>query len=109
MGAILNASINVAAMPKEKFQKGKDGKVWYNFTISINDETRFGTNCWITDSQSKEEREAKIPRITLGNAKVSWIKDAQNGCGKIMLVERDDVKENKSAPESISGNDDLPF
>ena len=38
MGAIINASINVAKMPKEKFVKGKDGNVWYNFTISINDE-----------------------------------------------------------------------
>ena len=28
MGAIISASINVAALPKEKFVKGKDGAVW---------------------------------------------------------------------------------
>ena len=35
MGAIINASINVTKLPKEKFIAGKDGAVWYNFTISI--------------------------------------------------------------------------
>ena len=44
MGAIINASINVAKLPKEKFVKGKDGAVWYNLTISIQDETRYGNN-----------------------------------------------------------------
>mgnify|MGYP003665104547 CR=1 FL=1 len=48
MGAIINASINVAKLPKEKFVKGKDGNVWYNFTISINDETRYGNNVSVT-------------------------------------------------------------
>ena len=34
MGAILNASMRVDKLPKEKFVKGKDGAVYYNFTIS---------------------------------------------------------------------------
>ena len=33
MSAIINASIRVDKLPKEKFVKGKDGAVYYNFTI----------------------------------------------------------------------------
>jgi hypothetical protein len=38
MSAIINVSLRVDALPKEKFISGKDGKVYYNFTISVNDE-----------------------------------------------------------------------
>ena len=58
MSAIINASIRVDKLPREKFVKGKDGAVYYNLTVSINDETRFGNNVAIMDSQTKEEREA---------------------------------------------------
>ena len=92
MGAIINASINVAKMPKEKFKKGKDGAVWYNFTISINDETRYGNNVGIMDSRTQEEREAGKAALYFGNGKVAWIKDAEGKSGKIMLAEREEEK-----------------
>ena len=41
MGAIINASIRVDKLPKEKFIKGKDGAVYYNLTVSVNDDTRY--------------------------------------------------------------------
>ena len=109
MGAIINASINVAKMPKEKFIKGKDGAVWYNFTISVNDDTRYGNNVGIMDSRTQEEREAGKPSMYFGNGKVAWIKDAVDGSGKIRLAEKEEVIE--SSPVSISDNksDDLPF
>ena len=71
MAAIISASIDVSKLPKEKFVKGKKG-VWYNFTISINDESKFGNNVALTDSQTKEEREAGKPKDYLGNGKVVW-------------------------------------
>tara|TARA_R110001592_G_scaffold151790_2_gene378619 strand:+ start:716 stop:1054 length:339 start_codon:yes stop_codon:yes gene_type:complete len=112
MGAIINASINVAKMPKEKFVKGKDGAVWYNFTISIQDETRFGNNVALMDSRTVEEREAKKQPLYFGNGKVVWIKDVQNSAGKILLAEREEEK-----LDIISGTEtahivekqDLPF
>ena len=70
MGAIINASIRVDKLPKEKFVKGRDGAVYYNLTISVNDDTRYGNNVAIMDSQTKEEREAKAQRNYLGNGKV---------------------------------------
>tara|TARA_R110000796_G_scaffold5919_2_gene21679 strand:+ start:140 stop:475 length:336 start_codon:yes stop_codon:yes gene_type:complete len=111
MGAIINASINVAKLPKEKFVKGKDGAVWYNFSISINDDTRYGNNVSVTDSRTMEEKEAGKPLSYLGNGKVVWIKDGVNGSGTIKLAEKE-VKEEKL--DIISGTEsahttDLPF
>ena len=113
MGAIINASIDVKALPNHKFQAEKDGKVYYNFTIIINDETRFNNNVWITDSQTQEEREAKVPRKTLGNGSVVWI---NNGSGQnaekegtIQLVVKD-VQPQQVNANSVKLNDDgLPF
>ena len=71
MAAIISASIDVSKLPKEKFVKGKKG-VWYNFTISVNDDSKYGNNVSLTDSQTKEEREAGKPKEYLGNGKVIW-------------------------------------
>lgn len=73
MSAIINLSLRVDKLPKEKFVQGKDGAVYYNFTVSINDEpNQFGQNVSATDSQTKEEREAKKPKNYLGNGNVVW-------------------------------------
>ena len=95
MGAIINASIRVDKLPKEKFVKGKDGAVYYNLTISVNDETRYGNNVAVMDSQTKEEREAKAQRNYLGNGKVVWTNDL------IKLAEREEVTSDET--------NDLPF
>ena len=72
MASLINLNINVENLPKEKFVKGKKG-VYYNFTISVNDDTnQFGQNVAAFDSQTKEEREAKKPKKYIGNGKVVW-------------------------------------
>tara|TARA_R110000796_G_scaffold248542_1_gene375396 strand:- start:479 stop:781 length:303 start_codon:yes stop_codon:yes gene_type:complete len=100
MSAIINASIRVDKLPREKFVKGKDGAVYYNLTVSINDETRFGNNVAIMDSQTKEEREAKVARNYLGNGKVVWTDS------NIVLAEREDQVTPQKQEVS---NEDLPF
>lgn len=100
MSAIINASIRVDKLPKEKFVKGKDGAVYYNFTISVNDETRYGNNVAVMDSQTKEEREAKVAKTYLGNGKVVWM--SPDG---VTVAERDDQPQAVAEPAS----DDLPF
>ena len=72
MGAIINYSLRVDKLPKEKFVAGKDGAVYLNLTMSVNDETRFGNNASIYISQTKEENEAKKQRSYVGNGKVVW-------------------------------------
>ena len=79
---------------------GKDGAVYYNFTISVQDETRYGNNVAFMDSQTKEERDAKVQKTYLGNGKVVWTD------GNIALAERE-VEEVSATSES--GDNDLPF
>ena len=73
MSALINLSLRVDKLPKEKFVSGKDGAVYYNFTIGVNDESnQYGQNVSLTDSQTKEEREAKKAKTYLGNGNVVW-------------------------------------
>ena len=76
---------------------GKDGAVYYNFTISVQDETRYGNNVAFIDSQTKEERDAKVQKTYLGNGKVVWTD------GSITLADKEDAKVEATAES------DLPF
>jgi len=98
MSAIINYSLRVDKLPKEKFIAGKDGAVYVNLTMSVNDETRYGNNASIYISQTKEENEAKKQRTYLGNGKVVW------NNGSIVNAE----KEVKEAVQEEVGSD-LPF
>ena len=52
MSSLINVSMNLQNLPKEKFVEGKKG-VYYNFTISVNDETnQYGQNVSLFDSQT---------------------------------------------------------
>ena len=101
MSALINLSIDVASLPKEKFVTAKNGKVYYNFTGAINNDTRYGNNVSAFDSQTKEEREAKKPKSYLGNGKVVWTD------GNIVIAERDDVVQQPAQAEAVEV--DLPF
>ena len=97
MSAIINVSLRVDKLPKEKFVSGKDGAVYYNFTVNVNNEAnQFGQNVSLTDSQTQEEREAKKPKTYLGNGNVVWTD------GKIEVV-----KKEKTASKEVES--DLPF
>ena len=98
MSALINLSLRVDKLPKEKFVQGKDGAVYYNFTIGVNDDSnQYGQNVSATDSQTKEEREAKKPKSYLGNGNVVWTD------GNIKVA---DKKVEATAKEVES---DLPF
>jgi hypothetical protein len=99
MSTLITGSIRVDRLPKEKFVKGKDGAVYYNLTISVQDETRYGNNVAFMDSQTKEERDAKVAKNFLGNGKVVWTD------GNITLAEKEDAPANVAA----TADADLPF
>ncbi len=100
MSALMNVSLRVDKLPKEKFVAGKDGAVYYNFTIGVNDEAnQWGQNVSLTDSQTKEEREAKKPKSYIGNGNVVWTD------GNIVAVK----KEQNIAEKAQTVSDDLPF
>tara|TARA_R110000751_G_scaffold109669_2_gene206947 strand:+ start:785 stop:1084 length:300 start_codon:yes stop_codon:yes gene_type:complete len=99
MSTLIKASIRVDKLPKEKFIKGKDGAVYYNLTVSVQDESRFGNNVSIFDSQTKEERDAKKNRNYLGNGRVIWTD------GNVLLSEKTEEVSAKTEQETS----DLPF
>ena len=77
MASILNVNIDLTKIDKSKIQD-KNGKKWYNFQVSINDEKDQNENDGsVWENQTKEEREAKKPKNYLGNCKVSWTSGAK--------------------------------
>ena len=100
MSALINFSLNVAKLPKEKFIAGKDGAVYVNLTMSVNDETRYGNNTGIYVSQTQEEREAKKQKTYLGNGKVVW------NNGTILNAEKEVQEAVQEHPAEADG---LPF
>ena len=102
MSAIINYSLRVDKLPKEKFVAGKDGAVYLNLTMSVNDETRYGNNTSVYVSQTAEEREAKKPRNYVANGKVVW------NDGNIVNAEKE---EKEAVQEAVQEEvvSDLPF
>ena len=102
MSALINYSLRVDKLPKEKFIAGKDGAVYVNLTMSVNDDTRYGNNTDVFVSQTQEEREAKKQRSYLGNGKVVW------NNGTIVNAEKEVVEEVQLHPVEAE-SDGLPF
>jgi hypothetical protein len=100
MSALINFSLDVAALPKEKFVSAANGKVYVNLTMAVNDETRYGNNTSIYVNQTKEEREAKKQRQYLGNGKVVWTDN------NIVLAQREQEAEQVPQQKEVA---DLPF
>jgi hypothetical protein len=72
MSAIVNLSLDLSKLPKEKMIKGKKG-TYINLSLSVNDETNdFGQNASLSIAQTKEERDAKQKKLYVGNGKVIW-------------------------------------
>ena len=105
MASIINFSIDLTKIPKDKIIDGKKGK-YLPITLTLNDELdNFGNNGPVTVAQSKEEREAKAGKVYLGNATVAWT-NGQN----VDVAPRDgQPQQRQAAPVPAQVEDDLPF
>ena len=102
MASIIKASIDLNKIPKDKIYIGKKGK-YLPITITINDENdQFGNQGPVVVEQTKEEREAKVAKVYLGNVKVVWT----NG-DNVSAAPRTDQPQQAAAP--VGPPDDLPF
>ena len=102
MASIINFSIDLNKIPKDKIIIGKKGK-YLPITITINDEVdQFGNQGPVVVAQSKEEREAKNPKVYLGNVQVVWT----NGDNVSAAPRSDQPAQAVAAPAPA---DDLPF
>ena len=75
MASIIKTSINLNSIDKTKIIDGKKGK-YLPITITLNDEVdQFGNQGPVVIAQTKEERDAKVPKVYLGNVQVVWTND----------------------------------
>lgn len=77
MAEILSGSIDLSKIDKSKIKEvvKKDGTkaLYYDVSIFIkNEQDQYNNIASISQSQTKEERESKIPQIYLGNLKRTW-------------------------------------
>jgi len=104
MASIIKANLNLAAIPKDKIYKGKKGS-YLPITITINDELgNYGDNGPIIVEQSKEERDAKVDKVYLGNVKVVWT----NG-NNVDTAPKEGAPAAAAPPAPAPVDDDLPF
>lgn len=105
MASIIKASINLNEIPKHKIINGAKGK-YLPITITLNnDPDQFGNQGPMIVEQSKEEREAKAPKVYLGNVKIVWT-DGTN----VAAASRTDAGGSQQySPPSPAPADDLPF
>ena len=104
MAGIIQGSINLSSIPKDKIIDGKKGK-YLPITITINDEIdNFGNQGPMIVSQSKEEREAKVDKVYLGNVQVVWT----NG-DNVAAAPRQDGQASAPAAKPQPVEEDLPF
>ena len=104
MASIINTSINLNNINKDKIIVGKKGK-YLPISITINDEVdQFGNQGPVVISQSKEEREAKVAKVYLGNVQVVWT----NG-DNVATAPRKDMAAQAPKVEKSKVEEDLPF
>ena len=102
MASIIATSIDLTKIPKDKIINGAKGK-YLPITITLNDELdQFGNSGPVVVQQTKEEREAKVAKVYLGNVKVVWT----NG-DNVSVAPKDNVPTPKAAPSAAEV--DLPF
>ena len=103
MAIILNTSINLSDIPKDKIIDGKKGK-YLPITITVNNEKdKFGNDGPVTVSQSSEERQNKEAKTYLGNVKVIWTD------GVVPQPTPRDGQQQQTPVAAQTANDDLPF
>jgi len=102
MAQLFSASLDVKKITKSKLVEGKKG-TYANVTISINDEAdQYGNTASIYESQTQEEREAKAPKVYLGNAKLVWSSDGGS-------TAKQSAPAPAPAPTPTVEESDLPF
>jgi len=71
---VVSISINLDKVTQSKLYKGKKGN-YLNATLFLNDDVdQYGNNGFIVEATTKEEREAGVKGVILGNVKKSAAK-----------------------------------
>ena len=105
MASIIKTSINLSNIDKSKVINGKKGK-YLPITTTLNDEIdQFGNQGPVVIAQTKEEREAKVAKVYLGNVSVVWT----NGDNVAVAPREDQPLQKQPETKAEQVVDDLPF
>lgn len=78
MYKFLNGGINLSKISKEAITTDKNGNKWLNITVWLNEvPDQYGNSGSIQINQTKEQRDAKIPKVYIGNLKAPEKKQEQ--------------------------------
>ena len=109
MSALGTVGIGMSKIPSESVNE----KGYVNIDFSINDETdQYGNNVSFFIRQSQEEREAKTPRVYVGNGRIVWTKDGVvTVADKVerQVTNADFNASRTEAPVTEDKSSDLPF
>jgi len=100
-------SICLSDIPKDKIQVSeKNGKKYLNLNqfVDTEQESKYGTHGSITISQSKDEREAKAPKVYIGNATVYYSSEEQAKQAPVQQSPQEAFPNAGGIPDS-----DIPF
>ena len=100
---MINLSICLSDIPKDKMKKAENGKIYVNLSaIPLKEETvkadEYGNTHAVCVSRTKEEREAKTPAIWVGRGKEL-----------VFVPQAPQNAEAVDALPPISPDEDLPF
>ena len=106
MGTLTNISINFNKIDQTRLSKDKNGNSWLNLSGFVNEiPDDYGNNGFITQSQTKEEREGGQKLPILGNFKLPMANPTKV---QIEINPKVNMVPTK-APQPMDLDDDLPF
>jgi hypothetical protein len=113
MGQLTNISINFDKIDQSRLTKDKNGNSWLNLSGFVNEiPDNYGNNGFITQSQSKEERESGQKLPILGNFKLPMANTTKVQTEinpKVNMVATKAPQPQPSAWVNEDADDDLPF
>ena len=113
MGQLTNISINFNKIDQSRLTIDKNGNSWLNLSGFVNEiPDKYGNNGFITQSQSKEERESGEKLPILGNFKLPMANTTKVQTEinpKANVVATKATQPQPSAWVNEDADDDLPF
>ena len=98
MSSVINCSINVKAITKDKIKVHPNGKHYWNFTVKERKTPdEYNNTHYVVESQTKDERAAKAP--------VNYL----DSSGKEFIFNNNALASNDAANTNDDDDDDLPF
>lgn len=76
---VISLSLDLSKIDKSRIVNHANGSKYYGITVIVNDQpNQYGKDCSVSTEQTKQEREAKVPKSFIGQGKVVFRSNPQN-------------------------------